>query len=106
MSIQAVIWDFGGVITTSPFESFNRFEAERGLPRDFIRGINATNPESNAWAQFESSAVTLDEFDELFATEARAKGHDVRGKEVVALLSGDVRPRMVEVLRSGSCGFG
>lgn len=99
MSIQAVIWDFGGVITTSPFESFNRFEAERGLPRDFIRGINATNPETNAWAQFESSAVTLDEFDELFAAEARARGHQVGGREVVALLSGDVRPRMVEVLK-------
>jgi putative hydrolase of the HAD superfamily len=100
MSIAAVIWDFGGVITTSPFESFNRFEAERGLPKDFIRGINATNPETNAWAKFESSAVNLDEFDELFAQEAQAKGHHVRGKEVVALLSGDLRPRMIEVLKT------
>lgn len=100
MSIQAVIWDFGGVITTSPFESFNRFEAERGLPRDFIRGINATNPETNAWAQFESSAVSLDEFDELFAAEARARGHHLGGREVVALLAGEVRPRMVEVLKT------
>ncbi|MBM4205068.1 MAG: HAD-IA family hydrolase [Gammaproteobacteria bacterium] len=100
MSIEAVIWDFGGVITTSPFESFNRFEAERGLPKDFIRGINATNPETNAWAKFESSAVSLDEFDVLFAQEARAKGHHLGGKEVVALLSGDVRPRMVRVLKT------
>lgn len=99
MSIEAVLWDFGGVITTSPFEAFNRFEAERGLPRDFIRGINATNPETNAWAQFESSAITLDEFDEAFAREAREKGHHVGGREVVALLAGDIRPRMVNVLR-------
>lgn len=99
MSIEAIIWDFGGVITTSPFESFNRFEIERGLPKDFIRTINATNPETNAWAQFESSAVTLEEFDGLFAAEARARGHHVGGREVVALLSGDVRPRMVNVLK-------
>ncbi len=105
MSIQAVIWDFGGVITSSPFESFNRFEAERGLPKDFIRGINATNPETNAWAQFESSAVSLDEFDGLFAAEAQAKGHQVGGREVVALLSGDLRPRMIQVLKICKASF-
>ncbi len=96
---EAVLWDFGGVFTTSPFESFNRYEAANGLPQDFIRTINATNPESNAWAQFESSQVSLDEFDELFRAESAAAGHPVDGKDVVALLSGELRPRMVEVLK-------
>ncbi len=97
--IEAVLWDFGGVLTTSPFEAFNRYEAERGLPVDFIRGINATNPESNAWAQFESSRLTLDGFDAAFAAESEAAGHRIPGREVVALLSGDLRPRMVDLLR-------
>jgi putative hydrolase of the HAD superfamily len=97
--VRAVIWDFGGVLTTSPFEAFNRYEAERGLPKDLIRGINATNPDTNAWALFERSEVTLDEFDRLFALEAAALGHSVPGRDVVALLSGDLRPRMVEALR-------
>jgi putative hydrolase of the HAD superfamily len=105
MSVHAVIWDFGGVLTTSPFESFNRFEQSRGLPKDLIRTINATNPETNAWAQFESSSVTLDQFDQLFADEARALGHEVRGKDVVALLSGDLRPRMVNVLQHCKAHF-
>ncbi|MEZ5550200.1 MAG: HAD-IA family hydrolase [Pseudomonadales bacterium] len=96
--IEAVIWDFGGVLTTSPFEAFNRYEAERGYPQDFIRGINATNPEDNAWARFESSRISLDEFDLAFAAESAAAGHRIPGKEVVALLSGDIRPRMVQVL--------
>ncbi len=96
--IQAVLWDFGGVLTTSPFEAFNRYEAERGIPRDFIRQVNATNPEGNAWALFESSEVTLDEFDRLFAEESAARGHRIPGREVVELLSGDIRPRMVHVL--------
>ena len=30
--IQAVLWDFGGVLTTSPFDAFNRYEAENGHP--------------------------------------------------------------------------
>jgi putative hydrolase of the HAD superfamily len=97
--IEAVLWDFGGVLTTSPFEAFNRYESERGLPADFIRTINATDPEHNAWAQFESSRITLSEFDTLFAAESEAAGHRIAGRDVIALLSGDIRPRMVEVLR-------
>ena len=98
-TIEAVIWDFGGVLTTSPFEAFNRYEQAHGLPNDFIRGINATNPESNAWAQFESAQISLEEFDAAFAAEAAAKGYEVPGRDVIGLLSGDLRPRMVEVLK-------
>lgn len=98
--IEAVIWDFGGVLTSSPFEAFARYEIERGLPRDFIRGINATNPDTNAWALFERSECTLEEFDELFAREALALGHDVRGRAIVEILSGDIRPAMVAALKA------
>ena len=103
--IEAVIWDFGGVLTTSPFEAFNRFEAERGYPKDFIRTINATNPEDNAWARFESSRISLDEFDSAFATESASVGHRIPGKEVVALLSGDIRPKMVAALKHCKAHF-
>lgn len=98
MKIKAILWDFGGVITSSPFEAFNRFEVEHGLPRDFIRSINARNPDDNAWARFESSRISLEEFDAAFAEESRAAGHALGGRAVLALLGGDVRPRMVEVL--------
>lgn len=97
--IQAVIWDFGGVITSSPFEAFGRFEQERGLPRDFLRGINATNHLDNAWARFERNDIDLAGFDQAFAAESAALGHEVRGREVIALLGGTVRPAMVEALR-------
>ena len=103
--LDAILWDFGGVLTTSPFEAFNRYEAERGLPADFIRGINATNPTDNAWARFESSRIGIDEFDAAFREEALAKGHDVRGRDVLALLSGDVRPRMVAALEQCKTHF-
>ncbi len=97
--VKAVIWDFGGVLTTSPFEAFNRYEAERGLPLDLIRTINATNPDTNAWALFERNEVSIDEFDRLFDLEAHQRGYHLPGKDVVALLSGDLRPKMVEALR-------
>ncbi len=98
MSIEAVIWDFGGVFTTSPFEAFNRYESERGLPRDFIRTVNSTNPHSNAWAMFECSRIDAREFDTRFLEESTALGHPVRGADILPLLSGDLRPRMVQAL--------
>jgi putative hydrolase of the HAD superfamily len=95
---KAVLWDFGGVILSSPFEAFNRYEAEHGLPTDFIRSVNATNSHGNAWARLERSDVGGVEFDELFATESEALGHRVRGADVLACLSGDIRPEMVDLL--------
>jgi putative hydrolase of the HAD superfamily len=98
--VAAVIWDFGGVITSSPFEAFNHFEAERGLPRDFIRKVNSTNPHDNAWALFERNEIDTAAFDVKFLEEATALGHAVRGGDILPRLSGDVRPRMVAALKA------
>jgi putative hydrolase of the HAD superfamily len=100
--IRAVLWDFGGVILSSPFEAFARYEVERGLPAGFLRRVNATDPDTNAWAQLERNAVTLEEFSALFEAEARALGGEVSGMEVLGCLRGDLRPEMVEAVRR--CG--
>ena len=97
--IEAVIWDFGGVFTSSPFEAFNRLEAEKGLPKDLIRRINATNPDTNAWALFERNEVDPAGFDKLFLAESTALGHPLGGAEVLPRLAGELRPRMVEALK-------
>lgn len=96
--ITAVLFDFGGVITTSPFEAFARYELEVGLPPDSIRKINSTNPDDNAWAKMERSEVTLPEFCELFEAEAKSIGLQLSGEKVLGCLSGDVRPQMVRAL--------
>ncbi len=97
--IKAVLWDFGGVLTSSPFEAFTQYEQANGLPVDFIRSINATNPDTNAWAQFESNQISTEAFDAAFAQESAARGHTIQGKAVLALLSGDIRPQMVLALK-------
>lgn len=95
---SAVLWDFGGVILSSPFEAFNRFEREHGLPIDFIRTVNSTNPHDNAWARLERNEITPAQFDAAFAEDSRSLGAEVRGQDVLALLAGDVRPQMVAAL--------
>ncbi|TYO64867.1 HAD-IA family hydrolase [Bradyrhizobium hipponense] len=94
-----MIFDFGGVLTSSPFEAFARFETERGLPIDIIRRTNAANHLENAWAKFERAEVDIDAFDQLFAAESLALGAEVRGRDVLPLLQGDLRPEMVEALK-------
>lgn len=97
--IRAVLWDFGGVIVSSPFDAFARYEASLGLPVGFIRQINATNPDANAWAKLERSEVSEAEFCALFEAEARAAGGELDGRTVLAQLHGELRPAMVEALR-------
>ncbi|MFL6837269.1 MAG: HAD-IA family hydrolase [Bradyrhizobium sp.] len=105
MAIEAVIFDFGGVLTSSPFEAFARFETERGLPIDIIRRTNAANHLENAWAKFERAEVDIDAFDRLFAAESLALGAEVRGRDVLPLLQGDLRPEMVEALKRIKANF-
>lgn len=97
--IRAALFDFGGVILSSPFEAFAEFERREGLPDGFLRTVNATDPDTNAWARLERSEVSLDEFRALFAVESRALGHEVDGAFVLDLLQGTLRPRMVEAVR-------
>jgi putative hydrolase of the HAD superfamily len=88
VAIRAVMFDFGGVISTSPFEAFARLETERRLPSGFIRTVNATN-------------LDVDSFGAEWATEARALGHELDGRLVLERLGGDIRPQMVAAI--GAC---
>ena len=93
-----MFWDFGGVITSSPFEAFNRYEEANALPRDFIRSVNSIDPDTNAWAKIERREVSAAEFDLLFADESERLGHRIPGSDVLGCLYGEVRPEMVAAL--------
>lgn len=97
-TITAVLWDFGGVILSSPFDAFAAYEGANGLPEGLIRRLNAANPDTNAWAKYERSDVSFEEFCDLFEAEAAVIGHTVDARAVMGLLSGQVRPQMVEAL--------
>lgn len=99
-TVKAVLWDFGGVIATSPFSSFAAYEAELGLPDGLIRQINSTNPDTNAWAKLERSEVSIDEFAALFEADALALGYSLDARVMMAGLRGaQLRPEMVEAVR-------
>lgn len=105
-TFRAVLFDFGGVILSSPFDAFNEYEAAAGLPQNFIRSVNATNPDSNAWARLERNELSPTDFDPVFAAESEALGHRVPGRDILQLLDGAIRPEMVDLLdRVKAAGF-
>jgi putative hydrolase of the HAD superfamily len=99
------MFDFGGVVTTSPFEAFARYERSNGLPDGFVRRINATNPDHNAWARLERAEVDFPTFCGQFEDEARALGHEVDAAVVVGALAGEIRPEMVAAIEFCSSRF-
>ena len=103
--VEAVLFDFGGVILSSPFEAFAEYEAEIGLPPDTIRKINSTNPDTNAWAKFERREVDPQEFARLFEEEALLLGHELDAQRILEGLHGTVRPAMVEALSNCASKF-
>jgi putative hydrolase of the HAD superfamily len=98
--IRAVMFDFGGVISSSPFDAFAHLETEHGLPPRFIRTVNTTNPHENAWARLERGELSVDAFGSEWAAEARALGHELDGRLVLERLGGEIRPQMVAAIKA------
>jgi len=77
MRFRAVIFDLGGVVFPSPFDAFDAYERDAGLPERFVRRVIAASAETGAWAQFERSELTFDEFCVALEAEFEAEGGTV-----------------------------
>ena len=99
-AVRAVLFDLGGVLTESPMDAFAAYEAAAGLPPGLVRRLNATDPDTNAWARYERGELDEAGFTEAFEAEARAAGHRVEAARVlVALDHPTLRPVMVGAVR-------
>jgi len=103
--LKAIFFDFGGVVTESPFEAFSSLERELGLPINFIRAINSTNPHGNSWAKLERGEVSPEQFDIMFAKEASSRGHQISGKAVLQRVFTPIRVEMVKLIQQCAAKF-
>ena len=99
MTVTAVVFDLGGVLTESPMHAFAAYEAEAGLPDGLIRRLNSADPDSNAWARFERNELDVAGFSAAFEAEARATGHELDAARVLDALRGELRPAMITAVR-------
>ena len=88
----------GGVLVSSPFTGFSAYEREANLPAGLIRTLNATNPDTNAWACFERGQIDRVEFVRRFESEASSIGHVVDGERVLAALGAEVIDEMIDAV--------
>ena len=93
---KAVIFDFGGVFTTSPLERFAEYELANKLPQQFLGEVIKTNHHNNSWAKYERSEITQEQFNVEFAAETRSAGHEVMGDALISLLVLEMKPAMID----------
>lgn len=98
--IRAVLFDFGGVILSSPIDGFRAYERAQNLPAGFLQRLNTTDPDSNAWARMERGELDEATFCARFEAEAAAHGYTIDARTVLGQLTGQIRPELVDVIRT------
>lgn len=98
--IRAVLFDFGGVLLSSPIDGFRAYERSAELPAGFLQRLNTLDPDTNAWACMERGELDEAAFCARFEAEARAQGHAIDARAVLVRLTGHLRPEMVAVVRA------
>lgn len=93
MSYQAVIFDLGGVVFPSPFEAFDRYNDERGLPGGFVRSLIRTSSERGAWAALERGELTTAQFHRALEAEADELGERIDAAALMAEVGRGFGPR-------------
>ena len=98
--LRAVIFDVGGVLTTSPVTAIRDWAVARGIDYGVL-GPMLAHTES-AWSRYEKSLLSEDEFVVACEEEARAHGIaslDARTMQNIAFRGQTVRPEMIAVVR-------
>ena len=68
MTVRGLLVDFGGVLTTDVFASFERFCAAEGLPIDTVKDLFRTDPAGlELLVGLEDGTIPDDEFERRFA---------------------------------------
>jgi len=93
MTYRAVIFDLGGVVFPSPFDVFDAYEREVGLPERFIRTVVAESADHGAWARFERSELSFGDFCVALEAECAAAGGTIDAAALMQGISGGFAPR-------------
>jgi putative hydrolase of the HAD superfamily len=101
VSYRAVIFDLGGVVFPSPFDVFDAYERDAGLPSRFIRTVVAESAETGAWARFERSELSFPEFCAALEAECEAAGGTIDAAALMQGITGGFapRPQMMAAIR-------
>lgn len=109
---RAVLFDFGGVLTSSVFEAFSEFGAVECGDRELPLRLLGTDPESKRLlTEHEEGRLGHEDFEAGFAARLRAHGADIEAEGLVAkmqarLVRDDLTVALVADLRSAGVPVG
>lgn len=90
---RAVLFDLGGVVFDSPFETLARYETEHGLAAGSLNAVIAGSGPDGAWGRNERGEVTHGDFLAAFQRELDACGLDADAADLMTRIRSDLRPR-------------
>src|SRR3954451_5988439 len=83
MAVRAVIFDLGGVVFPSPFEAFDAYDHDHGLPVGSVRGLIRVSSETGAWAALERGELTMTQFHDALESEAELAGFALAAEKLM-----------------------
>ncbi len=105
---EAVLFDYGGVLTTPVWDSFSVFCREQGLEPDTVKNLFRTDPEALADLRgLETGALAEDEFERSFGARLGLRNHErlidsmFAGMRPLAQMTDAVRAVRAEGLKTG-----
>src|SRR5947209_18433619 len=96
---RAAIFDFGGVLTTSPVQSMRAFCESNAVPWEAVGPLLGSH--EGACSRFETSAISQEEFVVAFEQECAAAGHQIDGARFLSGFFGgmQLRNEMIAIVR-------
>ena len=102
-NIKFILWDYGGVLTYSPFLNIKDFEKFNNIKQNSIIKINSNKPFLNAWAKLEKNLISFTEFSSLFKEEAKNIGiNHIDPMKLLECLEVSLNKSMVSLLKKVS----
>ena len=102
-NIKLILWDYGGVLTYSPFLNIKDFEKFSNIEQNSIIKINSNRPFVNAWAKLEKNLISFTEFSSLFKEEAKNIGiNHIDPMKLLECLEVSLNKSMVSLLKKVS----
>lgn len=104
--VGAVLFDFGGVFTRSPFDAVRAAGEELGIAGDLVQSLcfgPYDEDTDHAWHRLERGELSLPAAREELVAAASAAGHDIDPFRLLAgmgIVEDDQRERMVERARA------
>lgn len=78
---KAVLFDVGGVLTSSPFTTLANLEKKLNLQKGFFALVISKSGKNGAWQKLERNEINLEQFSQEFHQECKREGVKLKSKK-------------------------